>query len=92
MGARVGEAFDKALATDPLSAFGGVFCVNRPVDGALAEKLNELFVEVVFAPGYDEDAFEMLQSEAERPVAREPGAAHHADRRSRTSSACAAAS
>ena len=60
VGASVGEAFDKALATDPQSAFGGVFCFNRPVDRALAEKLHELFIEVVFAPGYDEDAFEVL--------------------------------
>ena len=61
LGAAVGEAFDRALATDPQSAFGGVFCFNRPVDRALAEKLSELFVEVVFAPGYDEDALELLQ-------------------------------
>jgi phosphoribosylaminoimidazolecarboxamide formyltransferase / IMP cyclohydrolase len=60
VGASVGEAFDKALATDPQSAFGGVFCFNRPVDRSLAKKLHELFVEVVFAPGYDEDAFEVL--------------------------------
>ena len=60
VGASVGEAFDKALATDPQSAFGGVFCFNRSVDRALAEKLHELFIEVVFAPGYDEDAFEVL--------------------------------
>src|SRR6185312_3457751 len=52
VGASVGEAFDKALATDPQSAFGGVFCFNRSVDRALAEKLHELFIEVVFAPGY----------------------------------------
>ena len=60
VGASAGEAFDKALATDPQSAFGGVFCFNRPIDRALAETLNELFIEVVFAPGYDEDALELL--------------------------------
>jgi len=60
VGASLAEAFDKALATDPQSAFGGVFCFNRPVDRPLAEKLHELFIEVVFAPGYDEDAFEVL--------------------------------
>jgi phosphoribosylaminoimidazolecarboxamide formyltransferase/IMP cyclohydrolase len=60
LGAAVGDAFDTALATDPQSAFGGVFCFNRPVDLALAEKLSELFVEAVFAPGYDEDALELL--------------------------------
>ena len=61
VGAGLGDAFDKALATDPQSAFGGVFCFNRPVDRALAEKLSEIFVEAVFAPGYDEDALELLQ-------------------------------
>ena len=60
VGAAPGEAFEKALATDPQSAFGGVFCFNRPVDVALAEKLSEMFVEMVFAPGYEEAAFELL--------------------------------
>jgi phosphoribosylaminoimidazolecarboxamide formyltransferase / IMP cyclohydrolase len=65
--ASIGEAFDKALATDPQSAFGGVFCFNRPVDRALAEKLNAMFVEAVFAPGYDEDALAVLK---EKPNVR----------------------
>ncbi|MDQ4047888.1 MAG: bifunctional phosphoribosylaminoimidazolecarboxamide formyltransferase/IMP cyclohydrolase [Actinomycetota bacterium] len=55
------EAFDGALATDPMSAFGGVLCFNRPVEPALAEKLNAMFVELVFAPAYDEDALEVLR-------------------------------
>ena len=61
VGSTVGEAFDRALATDPMSAFGGVFCFNRRVDRALAEKLNSMFVELVFAPGYDEDALAVLR-------------------------------
>jgi phosphoribosylaminoimidazolecarboxamide formyltransferase/IMP cyclohydrolase len=56
----VGEAFKSALATDPLSAFGGVICFNRKVDRGLAEELSRMFVELVFAPGYDEDALEVL--------------------------------
>ena len=67
VGAALGEAFEKALATDPQSAFGGVFCFNRPVDRALAEKLGEMFVEAVFAPGYEEDALILLQ---EKPNVR----------------------
>ena len=67
VGATVGEAFDRALATDPQSAFGGVFCFNRPVDRALAEKLHTMFVEAVFAPGYEEDAFALL---SEKPNVR----------------------
>jgi phosphoribosylaminoimidazolecarboxamide formyltransferase/IMP cyclohydrolase len=64
LAAAPGDAFDRALATDPQSAFGGVFCFNRPVDRGLAEKLSEMFVEVVFAPGYEEDAFELLAEKA----------------------------
>ncbi len=55
------EAYDRALATDPLSAFGGIVVVNRPVDRALAERLAEQFVEVLFAPSYGEGALEVLQ-------------------------------
>jgi phosphoribosylaminoimidazolecarboxamide formyltransferase/IMP cyclohydrolase len=65
--ATIEEAFDKALATDPQSAFGGVFCFNRPVELAVAEKLNAMFVEAVFAPGYAEDAFAKLE---EKPNVR----------------------
>jgi phosphoribosylaminoimidazolecarboxamide formyltransferase/IMP cyclohydrolase len=60
VGADLGQAFEAALATDPQSAFGGVFCFNRPLDIALAERLHSMFVEVVFAPGYAEDALELL--------------------------------
>jgi phosphoribosylaminoimidazolecarboxamide formyltransferase / IMP cyclohydrolase len=63
-GAAVGttalEAYEKALECDPQSAYGGVFCFNRRVDRELAEKLAEIFVELVFASGYDEDALELL--------------------------------
>jgi phosphoribosylaminoimidazolecarboxamide formyltransferase/IMP cyclohydrolase len=61
VGADVGHAFDRALATDRQSAFGGIFCFNRRVGRALAEKLHAMFVEVVFAPGYDDDALDVLQ-------------------------------
>ncbi len=60
VGRDVGEAFDRALATDPLSAFGGVFCLNGKVDRALAERIAAMFVEVIFARGYDDDALELL--------------------------------
>ena len=61
VGVSPGEAFEKALATDPQSAFGGVFCFNRPVDRALATRLHSIFVELVFAPGFHEDALELLE-------------------------------
>ena len=60
VGTDLGDAFDRALATDPPSAFGGVFCFNRIVDRALAEKLHAIFVELVFAPGYEDEALEVL--------------------------------
>ena len=60
LGARLIEAFDGALATDRQSAFGGVCCLNRRVDRELATKLHEQFLELIFAPGFDEDALELL--------------------------------
>jgi phosphoribosylaminoimidazolecarboxamide formyltransferase/IMP cyclohydrolase len=61
VGSSVEEAFEKALATDPLSAFGGVMCFNRPIERHLAERLNAMFVELVFAPSYEGDALEVLR-------------------------------
>ena len=48
----IAGAYEKALACDPLSAFGGVIALNRPVDKALAERLHENFIEVLIAPEY----------------------------------------
>jgi phosphoribosylaminoimidazolecarboxamide formyltransferase/IMP cyclohydrolase len=50
------EAYKKALECDPVSAFGGVIAVNRPVDGAAAEEMAKLFLEVIAAPSFDEAA------------------------------------
>ena len=67
IGGDCAEAYAKALACDPLSAFGGVIALNGRVDRTLAEKLHENFVEVLIAPGYDDDALEVLgQKEAVR--------------------------
>jgi phosphoribosylaminoimidazolecarboxamide formyltransferase/IMP cyclohydrolase len=55
------DAYRRAFACDPLSAFGGVIVLDRPVDRAAAEALAEQFIEVLFAPGYDDDALEVLQ-------------------------------
>ena len=54
------EAYQAAFAADPMSAFGGVVCLNRPVDRPLAERIVDQFTEVLFAPGYSEDALEVL--------------------------------
>jgi phosphoribosylaminoimidazolecarboxamide formyltransferase/IMP cyclohydrolase len=53
-------AYQRAFECDPLSAYGGVICLNRRVDRPLAEALINQFIEVLFAPGYDEDALEVL--------------------------------
>jgi phosphoribosylaminoimidazolecarboxamide formyltransferase / IMP cyclohydrolase len=50
------EAYKKALECDPVSAFGGVIGVNRMIDGAAAEEMAKLFLEVIAAPGFDDDA------------------------------------
>ena len=63
-------AYDKALACDPVSAFGSVIAVNRAVDVPLAERLSELFVEVLFAPDYDEAALEILSRKADIRILR----------------------
>jgi phosphoribosylaminoimidazolecarboxamide formyltransferase/IMP cyclohydrolase len=59
--ATLAEAYDKALASDPTSAYGGVVVVNREIDAQLAAKLAEQFIEVLFAPGYSDDALEALE-------------------------------
>ena len=55
------EAYLKALACDPLSAYGGVIAFNRPVSAELAEELHKNFVEVLYAPGYEHGALAVLQ-------------------------------
>jgi phosphoribosylaminoimidazolecarboxamide formyltransferase/IMP cyclohydrolase len=54
------EAYTKALACDPVSAFGGVLAFNRKLDGATAEEIAKLFTEVIIAPDADEDARRIL--------------------------------
>ncbi|WP_256642244.1 bifunctional phosphoribosylaminoimidazolecarboxamide formyltransferase/IMP cyclohydrolase [Streptomyces murinus] len=60
VGADVAEAHRKAHACDPLSAFGGVIAVNRPVSKEMAEQVAEIFTEVIVAPDYEEGALEAL--------------------------------
>ncbi len=55
-GKTLAEAYRKALECDPVSAFGGVIGVNRVVDGEAAEEMAKLFLEVIAAPGFDNDA------------------------------------
>jgi phosphoribosylaminoimidazolecarboxamide formyltransferase/IMP cyclohydrolase len=56
------EAYERAFACDPLSAFGGVVTVNRPVDKPFAEALVKQFCEVIFAPHFTPEALEVLST------------------------------
>jgi phosphoribosylaminoimidazolecarboxamide formyltransferase/IMP cyclohydrolase len=56
------EAYRRALATDPVSAFGGIAAFNREVDAVVAQSVNEVFTEVVIAPGYDAEALGIFQT------------------------------
>ncbi len=69
-GETVALAYQRALATDPVSAFGGIVAVNRPIDAAAAQEITKIFTEVVIAPGYDAAAIEILQSKKNLRVLR----------------------
>ena len=60
LGATVAEAYTRALAADPLSAFGGVIGINREVDAAAAAEIAKLFVEAIVAPGFSPEALQAL--------------------------------
>jgi len=62
------QAWKDALAGDPVSAFGGVLICNRSVDAATAEEINKIFLEVIIAPGYDDDALEILKQKKNRII------------------------
>ena len=61
------EAWDKALACDPVSAFGGIVALNRPLDAATAEAIAQIFVEVIIAPDAEPEARDIL---ARKPALR----------------------
>jgi phosphoribosylaminoimidazolecarboxamide formyltransferase/IMP cyclohydrolase len=56
------EAYRRALATDPVSAFGGIVAFNRNVDEAAAQEVTKIFTEVIISPAYDPAALEVLRS------------------------------
>jgi phosphoribosylaminoimidazolecarboxamide formyltransferase / IMP cyclohydrolase len=61
IGETVLEAYERALASDPQSAYGGVVVLNREIDVDLARKLSENFIELLFAPGYSHEALDILR-------------------------------
>jgi phosphoribosylaminoimidazolecarboxamide formyltransferase/IMP cyclohydrolase len=64
------DAYRKALATDPTSAFGGIVAFNCPVDEAAAQAVTEIFTEVIIAPDYDPEALEVLRQKKNLRVLR----------------------
>lgn len=73
VGVDVAEAHRKAHACDPLSAFGGVIAVNRPVSVAMAEQVADIFTEVIAAPAYEDGAVEVLARKKNIRVLRVDG-------------------
>lgn len=67
------EAWDAALACDPVSAFGGIVAANRAMDGATAEKIAQIFSEVVIAPEFDPEAIEVFAAKKNLRVLRTGG-------------------
>ena len=76
------DAYTQANAADPLSAFGGIIALNRPLDGATARAIGATFVEAVAAPAYTEDAMDVLREKKnlrllEFPTCRADAASAH---------------
>ena len=82
-GADLAAAYRRAFDCDPVSAFGSIVALNRPADGALAEAMADLFVEVLVAPGFDDGRPRALRGEEEPAAPRVP--ALPAGRRTRSS-------
>jgi phosphoribosylaminoimidazolecarboxamide formyltransferase/IMP cyclohydrolase len=61
VGANNSEAYKRALATDPVSAFGGIVAFNKSVDAKVANSVNEIFTEVVIAPDFEAEALEIFK-------------------------------
>lgn len=68
----VAEAYRLALATDPISAFGGIVAFNKPVDEEAAQEVTKIFTEVLIAPDYEASALELLKSKKNLRILRMP--------------------
>ena len=73
VGLDIAEAYRKAFATDPVSAFGGVVAANRPVSVELAEAMADVFTEVIVAPDFEPDALAVLAAKKNLRVLRVAG-------------------
>lgn len=60
IGESILEAYEHAFEADPISIFGGIVALNRPVDASVAEKMSEIFLEIILAPEFTEEALAIL--------------------------------
>ena len=81
VGATVDEAYERALASDPTSAYGGIVVLNREVEEALGDQLAEQFVEVLFAPGYSDGALDALRRRQNTRILVDHERRHNVDAR-----------
>ena len=81
LGATPEEAWETALSCDPVSAFGGIAAFNRPVTAAAAQAMKPVFLEVVVAPAFEEDALAILRKKKNLRVVVLPVAAFRESRR-----------
>ena len=93
IGDNITDAYVKANACDPVSAFGGVVALNRPVPAGLADALAAVFTEVIVAPSFDEEALAVLSEKKNLRVLSGPtpvrrGARHPFDRRWSADAGC----
>jgi phosphoribosylaminoimidazolecarboxamide formyltransferase / IMP cyclohydrolase len=72
-GATITEAYSRALATDPKSAFGGIIAANRLLDLPAAEAMNQLFCEVIIAPAFADGVLDFLRKKRDRRLIRITG-------------------
>jgi phosphoribosylaminoimidazolecarboxamide formyltransferase / IMP cyclohydrolase len=83
LGNNLAEAYRKAFASDPISAFGGIVALSGPVDGELAREISRVFTEVLIAPSFDEEARQVFSEKSNMillhagPLARPEHSAKH---------------
>ncbi|WOV86700.1 bifunctional phosphoribosylaminoimidazolecarboxamide formyltransferase/IMP cyclohydrolase [Sporosarcina oncorhynchi] len=79
-GETIAEAFNKAYEADAMSIFGGIVALNREVDAATAEKLSDIFLEIIIAPSFTEEALTLLTKKKNIRLLTIPFAQHKKDK------------
>ena len=70
-GSSLSDAYAKALATDPKSAYGGIVCLNKPLDIEIAASIDKIFTEVIIAPEFPKDVLAFLQKKRDRRLVKQ---------------------